>query len=102
MEPEERRKVSLMQALSTIRNEKVAIRKDAAQRRKQVNNTQLQNLAAAPLQSVFVFCARRMRGLARVFVFRALCLSVHVDPSSHVTWSCALDLIGLTSHPGSR
>lgn len=36
MEPAERRKVSLMQALSTIRNEKVAIRKQAAQRRKEV------------------------------------------------------------------
>ncbi|CAN0184993.1 unnamed protein product, partial [Ectocarpus fasciculatus] len=37
MEPAEKRKVSLMQALATIRNEKVAIRKEAAQRRKQAN-----------------------------------------------------------------
>lgn len=37
MEPAEKRKVSLMQALATIRNEKVAIRKEAAQRRKQVS-----------------------------------------------------------------
>jgi len=36
MEPDERRKVSLMQALATIRNEKVAIRKESAQRRKEV------------------------------------------------------------------
>lgn len=36
MEPAEKKKVSLMQALATIRNEKVAIRKEAAQRRKQV------------------------------------------------------------------
>ncbi|CAN0567809.1 unnamed protein product [Laminaria digitata] len=36
MEPAERRKVSLMQALSTIRNEKVAIRKESALRRKTV------------------------------------------------------------------
>lgn len=36
MEADERRKVSLMQALATIRNEKVAIRKESAQRRKQV------------------------------------------------------------------
>lgn len=36
MEPAERRKVSLMQALSTIRKEKVAIRKQAAQRRREV------------------------------------------------------------------
>lgn len=37
MESDERRKVSLMQALATIRNEKVAIRKESAQRRKQVS-----------------------------------------------------------------
>ena len=36
MEADERRKVSLIQALATIRNEKVAIRKESAQRRKQV------------------------------------------------------------------
>ena len=38
MEPAERRKVSLMQALSTIRKEKVAIRRDSARRRKEVSD----------------------------------------------------------------
>lgn len=38
MEPAERRKVSLMQALATIRNEKVAIRKESALRRKTVRD----------------------------------------------------------------
>lgn len=36
MEPAERRRVSLMQALATIRKEKIAIRKESAQRRKEV------------------------------------------------------------------
>lgn len=43
MDAAERRKVSLMQALSTIRNEKVAIRKESAQRRKEVSAAQHEN-----------------------------------------------------------
>ncbi|CAM9668563.1 unnamed protein product, partial [Discosporangium mesarthrocarpum] len=37
MEPAERRKVALMQALSTIRKQKTAIRKEANQRRREEN-----------------------------------------------------------------
>lgn len=37
MDTTERRKVSLMQALSTIRNEKVAIRKESGKRRRDVS-----------------------------------------------------------------
>lgn len=76
MEPEERRKVSLMQALSTIRNEKIAIRKDAAQRRKQVKKRSPRILP--PCSSLL---ARRG---SRAFAFEPLCIDVHADPSLHI------------------
>lgn len=74
MEADERRKVSLMQALATIRNEKVAIRKESAQRRKQVRE------GGRPAPD-------RTRS-ARIFVFALffthLCLGVCMVPGACV------------------